>query len=81
MNIKELRLSLGLSQKKFGARIGVDKLTVRRWEKGKHLPSPMARRAIKEVFGVEERGQPRCTTGSSIGVGSASDGTGDRISV
>ena len=53
MNIKELRLSLGLSQKKFGARIGVDKLTVRRWEKGKHLPSPMARRAIKEVFGVE----------------------------
>jgi len=53
MKIKELRERLGLSQDRFAAKLGIAPYTVRRWEGGKSRPSPMALRAIKEVFGVE----------------------------
>ena len=53
MEIKELRESLGLSKAQFGRRLGVAQITVRRWENGSHHPSPIVRKAIKEIFGVE----------------------------
>lgn len=53
MNVKELRQSLHLSQDKFAALLGVAPFSVRRWEAHKARPSPMAIRAIKEVFGVD----------------------------
>jgi DNA-binding transcriptional regulator YiaG len=53
MNVKEARKQLGLSQDRFAARLGIAPYTVRRWEAGKARPSPMARRAILEVFGIE----------------------------
>ena len=53
MEIKELRESLGLSKTQFARKIGVAQITVRRWENGSHHPSPIVRKAIKEIFGVE----------------------------
>jgi len=50
MDIKKLRTRLGLSQDKFAAELGVAPYTVRRWEAHKTTPSPMAQRAIEEVF-------------------------------
>ena len=51
--VRVLRRELRLTQTAFAARLGVAPFTVRRWEKGVCLPSTMARRAIKEVFGLE----------------------------
>ena len=52
-DIMELRKKLGLSQIVFAEKLGVNVLTVRRWEKLVTRPSPMAQNAIKEVFGIE----------------------------
>lgn len=50
--VKRLRKKLGMTQAEFAVKLGVAEYTVRRWESGVCLPSPMARRVIKEVFGV-----------------------------
>ena len=38
-DIQELRLSLGETQKVFGARINVSQTSVMNWEKGRYLPN------------------------------------------
>ncbi len=43
-----LRKGLGLTQAEFGERIGVDKMTVSRWERGAMRPGAEALRAIKK---------------------------------
>ena len=52
--IKDLREKLDLTQEKLAQQLDISVQTVRRWEsdKGK-MPSPMARRLIKELFQVE----------------------------
>ncbi|KKN60889.1 hypothetical protein LCGC14_0527600 [marine sediment metagenome] len=53
MTTKQLRMKLKLSQDRFAARLGEAPYTIRRWESGKHKPSPLSRMRIKEVFNVE----------------------------
>lgn len=40
--IRELRKQLGLSQPEFAKKIGVNRVTVARWETGRTIPSPLA---------------------------------------
>jgi len=47
--IRELRSKLGLSQERLARKLGVSVLTVRRWEKGRSRPSPLAMERIQEV--------------------------------
>jgi len=47
--IRTLREALGLTQQQLGERVGVDKLTVYRWERGMMKPSPAAVKAIERV--------------------------------
>ena len=47
--IRTLREALGLTQSKLGERIGVDKMTVARWEWGKMTPSPAAVKALESL--------------------------------
>jgi DNA-binding XRE family transcriptional regulator len=47
--IRRLREALGMSQQVFGDRVGVDKLTVARWEWGKLKPSKESIRAIQKI--------------------------------
>jgi transcriptional regulator with XRE-family HTH domain len=42
IQIKELRLALGLTQEQFASKIGVTFTTVNRWENGKSKQSPLA---------------------------------------
>lgn len=51
--IKEARGKLKLSQGELGRRVGVDALTVWRWEQGANLPRRKHWPKIKEVLGVE----------------------------
>ncbi len=51
--ILELRKRLGLSQVAFAEVLGVNVLTVRRWEKGKNKPSPIARKLLSELYGIK----------------------------
>ena len=53
MNFKELRLKLGVSQAELARKLDVSAVTANRWESGKTTPSRMAKRTIKEMFGVE----------------------------
>lgn len=48
--IKELRITLGLTQEQFAAKLGVTVSTVNRWENDKGSPSPLARRRIKDIL-------------------------------
>lgn len=48
--IKELRITLGLTQEQFAAQLGVTVSTVNRWENNKGSPSPLARRRIKDIL-------------------------------
>ncbi len=48
-DIKKLRKKMGLSQVKFANLLGVNVLTVRRWEKGITKPSQMAQKLLKEI--------------------------------
>lgn len=50
MDIKQVRLKLKLTQVSLAERLGVDPLTVRRWEKGVSAPSRMAQRLIDEFL-------------------------------
>jgi DNA-binding XRE family transcriptional regulator len=47
--VRRLREALGLSQQVFGGKVGVDKLTVARWEWGKLKPSKDSIRAIQKI--------------------------------
>jgi len=49
MDIKELRLKLGLSQEEFAHKLGVTLSTVNRWEKGHFKPSKLALKALKKL--------------------------------
>jgi DNA-binding transcriptional regulator YiaG len=47
--ITSLREALGMTQAEFGERIGVDKMTVSRWERGALRPSEGSLAAISEL--------------------------------
>lgn len=47
--ITALREGLGLTQQQFGEAVGVDKMTVSRWERGALRPGAAARSAIERV--------------------------------
>ena len=47
--IRTLREALGLTQTQFAERIGVDKMTVARWEWGKLRPRPAAAAALNKL--------------------------------
>ena len=47
--ITTLREALSCTQQEFGARIGVDKMTVSRWERGTLKPSEESLKAIEEL--------------------------------
>lgn len=47
--IVALRQALGLTQKSLGEHLGVDKLTVSRWERGTIRPSPDSLRALEKL--------------------------------
>ena len=47
--VRTLRSSLGLTQERFAAKVGVSFSTVNRWENGRGTPSPLARQRIDEL--------------------------------
>lgn len=47
--IISLREALGLTQKAFGERIGVDKITVSRWERGQVRPGGESVKALRKL--------------------------------
>lgn len=47
--ITALREALGMTQKEFGERIGVDKMTVSRWERGALKPSDASLAALESL--------------------------------
>ena len=47
--ITTLREALGLTQKELGERLGVDKMTVSRWERGTMCPSAESLAALEKV--------------------------------
>jgi transcriptional regulator with XRE-family HTH domain len=48
-SIRKRRISLGLTQEQFAAKVGVTYSTVNRWENGKTIPSPLALQRINEL--------------------------------
>lgn len=58
------RLAKLLEKKEIGicecaSKLSVNRLTVRRWINGVSEPTPLARRALKEILGFEWRGGRR----------------------
>ena len=51
VQIKQLRLRLGLSQTLLAERLGVSFPTVNRWENGKSIPSQLAWTKLREFAG------------------------------
>lgn len=49
-DIQELRLSLGETQKVFGARINVSQTSVMNWEKGRYLPNYAAAKKLSDLY-------------------------------
>jgi len=47
--IRKQRITLGLTQEQFAAKIGVTYSTVNRWENNKAKPSPLALLRIKKL--------------------------------
>ena len=47
--IKELRKKLGITQQELADRIGVDRVTVARWETEQKRPSQLARRQLARL--------------------------------
>lgn len=56
--IQAKRAKLGLSRAKYGRLVGVDQMTVYRWEKALLSPSPENRRALVERGGLPKRYLP-----------------------
>ena len=50
--IGQLRKSLGLTQKQFGEKIGVQRGTVTNYELGRNIPTETVRLMISKVYGV-----------------------------
>ncbi len=48
--IREIRLSMGLTQEQFAAKLGVSFPTVNRWENQKAKPSPLAIQKLQKIF-------------------------------
>lgn len=48
--VRELRLSTGLTQEQFAARLGVTYSSVSRWERGRGIPSPLAMQKIEGIL-------------------------------
>ena len=46
VNVQEVRISLGMTQKSFAAVLGVSQRTVESWECGKSTPIPTAKKLI-----------------------------------
>lgn len=53
IDIKEIRLKLGLSQEALAHKIGVTFQTINRWERGLHKPSSLALEKIKKLGGKD----------------------------
>jgi putative transcriptional regulator len=49
--IKEARLELQLTQKQFAAKLGVDPITISRWERGATSPSDLFRVRLARLTG------------------------------
>ena len=47
--LRTLRQALGLTQQEFGRRVGVDKLTVSRWERGELRPGTKSLNVIRSL--------------------------------
>ncbi|MBA7593199.1 hypothetical protein ES703_00116 [subsurface metagenome] len=47
--IRELRKSLGLTQKELAARLKVDSITVSRWERNEQRPSSLAQKQLARL--------------------------------
>jgi len=47
--IQKLRLRLRLTQKEFAGRLGVDAITVSRWERGIQKPKPVHLRGMERL--------------------------------
>lgn len=48
--VSELRQSLGLTQEKLAAKLGVAFTTINRWENGRSKPSPLALKQIEDLL-------------------------------
>lgn len=48
--VRTLRESLGLTQEKLAAKLGVTFPTINRWENGKTTPSPLAMKQIQDLL-------------------------------
>lgn len=46
INVKELRLRLGLTQERLAQKLGVSLISVHNWERGTRRPSPLAQEAL-----------------------------------
>ena len=53
--MRAVRKSLGLTQEKMAARLGVSFPTINRWENGRSQPSPLALQRIEQI--LEEMGK------------------------
>ena len=49
INIKSIRMQLGVSQEKLSSLIGVTAGTINRWESGTHLPSALSLNKIQKL--------------------------------
>ena len=49
VDVKAIRVRLGLSQASFAARFGLSLYTLRNWEQGKRRPEPAARAYLKVI--------------------------------
>ena len=58
-DIRELRESLGLTQKELAARLKVDSITVSRWERNEQKPSNLAQKQLARLVN-------KITSGSHI---------------
>lgn len=48
--IKELRLSLYLTQEEFAKKLGVSYASVNRWENGRYEPTMKTKRKLRKLF-------------------------------
>jgi len=55
MDVKDIRLRLGLTQEELAHKLGVSWGTVARWEAGRNKPSKLAQKAIENL--VREKGE------------------------
>jgi len=53
--LKSYRDRHGLSQAAFGQKVGVDRITVWRWENGKRKPSPTQCELLTNITGIPAR--------------------------